>query len=193
MQRPDPFAEEMETEFENDLIFNREKMIQLVVDDSQDTQEVAALTQNRRTLERLGKKYGVTFTHRTSEDRAFDQRHYAYQAAWELQKALNEGSLNPLLEKLLKERGVLEEGKINLERICRCIRELAMEVNINGEKKRVTVSCGVATFPEDAKVASDLIESADLALYQAKNLGIFEKIHILITNISLFTSNWIYK
>jgi diguanylate cyclase (GGDEF)-like protein len=35
----------------------------------------------------------------------------------------------------------------------------------------VTVSVGVATFPEDGATASDLVQSADRALYQAKALG----------------------
>jgi diguanylate cyclase (GGDEF)-like protein len=36
---------------------------------------------------------------------------------------------------------------------------------------KVTVSCGVASFPEDGTDGSSLIEAADRALYQAKELG----------------------
>jgi diguanylate cyclase (GGDEF)-like protein len=36
---------------------------------------------------------------------------------------------------------------------------------------RTTVSVGVATFPEDGRVARGLVDTADAALYQAKALG----------------------
>jgi len=38
-------------------------------------------------------------------------------------------------------------------------------------EKKFTISCGVATFPEDAKDKSKLIQCADLALYKAKKEG----------------------
>jgi len=38
-------------------------------------------------------------------------------------------------------------------------------------EKRITVSCGVASFPEDGTTSSELISCADKHLYQAKNLG----------------------
>jgi diguanylate cyclase (GGDEF)-like protein len=38
-------------------------------------------------------------------------------------------------------------------------------------EKRITVSCGVASFPEDGTTNSELISCADKHLYQAKNLG----------------------
>lgn len=37
--------------------------------------------------------------------------------------------------------------------------------------KRLTVSLGIATFPEDASTKSDLVSRADTALYAAKNAG----------------------
>ncbi len=36
---------------------------------------------------------------------------------------------------------------------------------------RLTVSCGIATYPEDALSKSDLISHADIALYEAKHAG----------------------
>jgi diguanylate cyclase (GGDEF)-like protein len=37
--------------------------------------------------------------------------------------------------------------------------------------KKLTVSLGVASYPEDAFTASDLILACDKALYQAKHSG----------------------
>jgi diguanylate cyclase (GGDEF)-like protein len=37
--------------------------------------------------------------------------------------------------------------------------------------KRLTVSLGVATFPENGLLAADLITASDKSLYQAKNKG----------------------
>jgi diguanylate cyclase (GGDEF)-like protein len=36
---------------------------------------------------------------------------------------------------------------------------------------RITISVGVAAFPEDARDPIELVELADTALYRAKNLG----------------------
>ena len=44
----------------------------------------------------------------------------------------------------------------------------------NGEKQplgRVTLSGGVANFPDDARSAVELMRTADQALYQAKSSG----------------------
>jgi len=38
-------------------------------------------------------------------------------------------------------------------------------------RKRLTVSVGVASYPQDGDVPADLLKKADLALYQAKKLG----------------------
>ncbi|HEV7893931.1 MAG TPA: GGDEF domain-containing protein [Pyrinomonadaceae bacterium] len=40
-----------------------------------------------------------------------------------------------------------------------------------GETLRITISIGVATYPDDARDPIELIELADTALYRAKNLG----------------------
>ncbi len=44
-------------------------------------------------------------------------------------------------------------------------------VILRREKTKITISVGVATFPDDAKVRDTLINQADQALYQAKNSG----------------------
>jgi len=40
-----------------------------------------------------------------------------------------------------------------------------------GQTERVTISIGVSLFPEEAHVKADLLEAADIALYQAKAEG----------------------
>lgn len=45
------------------------------------------------------------------------------------------------------------------------------EVEVYEERVRVTISIGVASFPDDAVSAGELIEKADSALYQAKARG----------------------
>jgi diguanylate cyclase (GGDEF)-like protein len=39
------------------------------------------------------------------------------------------------------------------------------------EKVKVTVSVGIATFPDNGRTAAELIEVADMALYKAKRKG----------------------
>lgn len=45
------------------------------------------------------------------------------------------------------------------------------DVDVSGERLRITVSGGVATFPEDGDTPVRLITSADQALYRAKGAG----------------------
>jgi diguanylate cyclase (GGDEF)-like protein len=45
------------------------------------------------------------------------------------------------------------------------------DIVLRREKTRITVSAGVAAFPEDAKTREDLIQKADAALYEAKKTG----------------------
>ena len=40
-----------------------------------------------------------------------------------------------------------------------------------GNLPNVTISMGIATFPEDGKNADELLLKADAALYEAKNKG----------------------
>ena len=46
-----------------------------------------------------------------------------------------------------------------------------MKLNFEGQDIRVTVSGGVATFPLDTDIVSEMVECADRALYRAKNQG----------------------
>lgn len=47
----------------------------------------------------------------------------------------------------------------------------AKTINLRRKKTGITVSIGVAGFPQDAGSSSDLIDKADTALYRAKRLG----------------------
>lgn len=55
------------------------------------------------------------------------------------------------------------------------LRHLVESTNFSGQEiqpeKNLTISLGLAAFPEDAKEKSDLIAKADKALYQAKTAG----------------------
>ncbi len=46
-----------------------------------------------------------------------------------------------------------------------------MNLNFEGERIEVTVTGGIATFPLDTDVATELVECADRALYRAKHQG----------------------
>lgn len=46
-----------------------------------------------------------------------------------------------------------------------------MRLSFEGQEIRVTVSGGVATFPLDTDIVSEMVECADRALYRAKNQG----------------------
>ncbi|MBT0963110.1 EAL domain-containing protein [Denitromonas iodatirespirans] len=50
-------------------------------------------------------------------------------------------------------------------------RELDEPVNLDGRDLRISVSMGVALFPEDGDSADRLLQKADVALYQVKNDG----------------------
>ncbi|MCF6280988.1 MAG: sensor domain-containing diguanylate cyclase [Candidatus Polarisedimenticolaceae bacterium] len=56
-------------------------------------------------------------------------------------------------------------------RICSMIRNQTIAGMENQPKKRLTLSAGVATFPEDAKLDDCLTNRADKALYVAKEQG----------------------
>lgn len=59
-----------------------------------------------------------------------------------------------------------EEALVAAERI-----RIAVEEHVFPRRKRLTVSVGVATFPEDAADPLELLNRADKALYQAKREG----------------------
>lgn len=64
------------------------------------------------------------------------------------------------------------EDRQIVEYVCqRIIDEVSRPYWFDGEEVYTSTSIGVANFPEDAKVASDLIEYADKALYISKSKG----------------------
>ena len=62
------------------------------------------------------------------------------------------------------------EVSLHANRLLKAIEENEFTLN-NNIKTNVTISVGVATFPEDADNAQDLIEYADKGLYYAKENG----------------------
>lgn len=66
---------------------------------------------------------------------------------------------------------VLKEiDKENALRIAERIRQ-GMQLRFNQSPVKLTLSIGVASFPEDAKVKKDLVACADTALYRSKESG----------------------
>ena len=63
-----------------------------------------------------------------------------------------------------------EEALYNAKRINKAVAEREFRLNAT-DKANVTISVGVATFPENATTAQDLIEYADRGLYYAKENG----------------------
>ena len=63
----------------------------------------------------------------------------------------------------------LNTARTRAEEACRKVRALRFETK-NGPL-HVTISAGVATFPEHGTTQEDLVEQADEALYLAKQLG----------------------
>jgi diguanylate cyclase (GGDEF)-like protein len=68
-----------------------------------------------------------------------------------------------------------DTDKTQAQRVAERVREAIAACQFPGEERqpqgKLTLSIGGASFPQDAQVAKDLIEKADKALYQAKNLG----------------------
>ncbi|HEX9759004.1 MAG TPA: diguanylate cyclase [Nitrospiria bacterium] len=75
-----------------------------------------------------------------------------------------------------------EEAAIIAERICGEMKKIQLPFDRRLEGGRITVSLGLATFPEDAQTQEELINNADLALYRAKTLG--------KDQVVLFQKNW---
>jgi len=63
-----------------------------------------------------------------------------------------------------------EGGAQRAEKICEDVRHLRVD-HANGDLGRVTLSLGVAIFPDHATEAEALVKAADVALYQAKRSG----------------------
>jgi diguanylate cyclase (GGDEF)-like protein len=64
-----------------------------------------------------------------------------------------------------------KESLFVAERLRRAIEADIFPGETNLPLGRLTVSLGIASFPDDAEVTHDLIHAADLALYRAKDLG----------------------
>lgn len=71
---------------------------------------------------------------------------------------------------ILPETGKQVAGKL-AERIRGCLSAQAFHFKETLPSGKLTISLGVATFPEDAKSLNDLVETADQALYKAKEKG----------------------
>lgn len=69
----------------------------------------------------------------------------------------------------------LPGAKLVAQRLRTAVEQAAFSVGTNtasGQKtERVTISIGVALFPEEARLKPDLLEAADVALYEAKAQG----------------------
>ena len=63
-----------------------------------------------------------------------------------------------------------EEALFNAKRINKAVEEATFDLN-NSQKGKVTISVGVATFPDNANSPELLIEHADKGLYYAKEHG----------------------
>ncbi|MCM1003234.1 MAG: diguanylate cyclase [Candidatus Gastranaerophilales bacterium] len=63
-----------------------------------------------------------------------------------------------------------EEAMNNANRLCKAIAERPFQLNAT-DTGNVTISLGVATFPDNAQTAQELIEYADKCLYYAKEHG----------------------
>ncbi|WP_457573904.1 GGDEF domain-containing response regulator [Desulfolithobacter sp.] len=63
-----------------------------------------------------------------------------------------------------------DQGRIMAEKIRRAIEEAEFLAE-QGLSIHITVSCGMATFPDDALTLTDLLAHADHALFAAKNQG----------------------
>lgn len=59
---------------------------------------------------------------------------------------------------------------VTAEKICKRVANNKFKLN-NNDEENVTISLGVATFPDDGDTASEIIEAADKRLYQSKHNG----------------------
>jgi two-component system, cell cycle response regulator len=65
----------------------------------------------------------------------------------------------------------IEAAQRKLESLRELVASTPMELPARGEKVEVTISAGLATFPQDGEDALDLYASADLRMFQAKKEG----------------------
>ncbi|HEX5036565.1 MAG TPA: diguanylate cyclase [bacterium] len=67
-----------------------------------------------------------------------------------------------------------QDGVLVAEKIRALVKEHAFRSGSEDERlrsERLTVSVGVAAYPDDARTVEELIDAADIALYEAKNGG----------------------
>ena len=64
-----------------------------------------------------------------------------------------------------------ENARLFSERLRNEVEKFYAGPNSNSMQKPLTISCGVASFPEDANAKDELISNADIALYEAKKAG----------------------
>jgi len=68
-----------------------------------------------------------------------------------------------------------DTSKDNVMKLCESMRKRIRDFKFPNEDRQpsgeLTVSFGIATFPDDARTADELVKKADFALYKAKKLG----------------------
>src|SRR3970282_1778106 len=67
-------------------------------------------------------------------------------------------------------------ARIIAERLRKAVKKLSITID-DGRTLAVTMSLGVATYPDSARAQADLIACADAALYEAKRRGRDRVIH----------------
>lgn len=65
----------------------------------------------------------------------------------------------------------MQEGKALAERLRKTVEETLFNTLDVSPARKITVSIGIAAFPGDATLSHGLVESADRALYRAKEMG----------------------
>jgi diguanylate cyclase (GGDEF)-like protein len=63
------------------------------------------------------------------------------------------------------------QSKALAEKLCAVIRDTKVPKKRTAKKVNLTVSLGIATFPDDGDTEDELLKKADEALYKAKDLG----------------------
>jgi diguanylate cyclase (GGDEF)-like protein/PAS domain S-box-containing protein len=73
---------------------------------------------------------------------------------------------------------IADRRQDEMEHILRDLQQaLAGSVTVDGQKFQITVSMGVASYPEDGDSPSALIQHAEMAMYYAKSQGVNVKLH----------------
>jgi diguanylate cyclase (GGDEF)-like protein len=65
----------------------------------------------------------------------------------------------------------VRQGLLVAERLRKAVEAARIVVSTSAEPLRVTLTLGVAAYPEDGATADELLHRADLAMYRAKSLG----------------------